>query len=60
MIYTMLFVIWYAMKKSYINDKRIEAGKKPRELQLYRIEEVKKFGVRSFWVDNFNDYLLNI
>ena len=31
MVYTMLFVIWYSMKKAYINDKRLEAGKKPRE-----------------------------
>ena len=31
MFYTMLFVIWSAMKKAYINDKRIEEGKKPRE-----------------------------
>ena len=35
-------------------------GKTPRELQLYRIEEVKKFGIKSFWVDSFEDYLLNI
>ena len=32
-------------------------GQKPRELQLFRIEEVKKFGIKSFWCDNFNDYL---
>jgi Holliday junction resolvase len=32
-------------------------GQKPRELQLFRIEEVKKFGVKSFWVDSFDDYL---
>ena len=31
MIYSMLFVVWYAMKKAYINDARIEAGQKPRE-----------------------------
>ena len=31
MVYTMLFVIWYSMKKAYINDKRLEARKKPRE-----------------------------
>jgi len=35
-------------------------GQKPRELQLFRIEEVKKFGIKSFWVDNFNEYLDNI
>jgi hypothetical protein len=29
MIYSMLFVIWYAMKKAYINDARLEEGKKP-------------------------------
>jgi len=32
-------------------------GQKPRQLQLFRIEEVKKYGIKSFWVDNFNDYL---
>jgi Holliday junction resolvase len=32
-------------------------GQKPRELQLFRIEEVKKFGVKSFWCDSFEDYL---
>ena len=31
MIYSMLFVIWYAMKKAYINDTRICEGKKPME-----------------------------
>ena len=31
MIYTMFFFTWYGMKKSYINDKRIEEGKKPTE-----------------------------
>ena len=31
MAYSMLFVIWYSMKKAYINDSRLEAGKKPRE-----------------------------
>ena len=31
-------------------------GKKPRELQLYRIEEVKKFGVLSYWFDDFDKF----
>ena len=31
MIYSMGFVIWYAMKKAYINDNRLEEGKKPKE-----------------------------
>ena len=31
MIYTMFFFTWYGMKKSYINDRRIENGKKPNE-----------------------------
>lgn len=32
-------------------------GKKLRELQNFRIEEVKKFGVKSFWCDTFETYL---
>jgi hypothetical protein len=31
MIYTMFFFTWYAMKKSYINDAKIEKGEKPTE-----------------------------
>tara|TARA_B100001750_G_scaffold238410_1_gene244874 strand:- start:65 stop:1183 length:1119 start_codon:yes stop_codon:yes gene_type:complete len=31
MIYTMFFFTWYGMKKSYINDKRLEKGEKPVE-----------------------------
>ena len=31
MIYTMFFFTWYGMKKSYINDRRIDRGKKPNE-----------------------------
>ena len=31
MIYSMLFVIWYAMKKAYTNDARISEGKKANE-----------------------------
>jgi len=31
MIYSMFFFTWYAMKKAYINDKRIDEGKKPTE-----------------------------
>ena len=31
MIYTMFFFTWHAMKKSYINDARIDEGKKPLE-----------------------------
>ena len=31
MIYTFFFFTWYAMKKAYINDARIEKGDKPTE-----------------------------
>ncbi|SVC57215.1 uncharacterized protein METZ01_LOCUS310069, partial [marine metagenome] len=31
MIYSMIFVIWLGMKKSYINDERIDNGEKPVE-----------------------------
>ena len=31
MIYTMFFYTWYGMKKSYINDRRLERWKKPNE-----------------------------
>tara|TARA_Y100000748_G_C15450654_1_gene470835 strand:- start:208 stop:1326 length:1119 start_codon:yes stop_codon:yes gene_type:complete len=31
MIYTMFFFTWYAMKKSYINDERLDRGEKPVE-----------------------------
>ena len=31
MIYTFCFFTWYAMKKSYINDARIDKGEKPVE-----------------------------
>jgi hypothetical protein len=31
MIYSMFFFTWYAMKKSYINDARLERGEKPTE-----------------------------
>ena len=31
MIYTMFFFTWYGMKKSYINDSRLEKGEKPLE-----------------------------
>ena len=31
MIYTMFFFTWYGMKKSYINDNRLDQGKKPLE-----------------------------
>ena len=31
MIYSMFFFTWYAMKKSYINDERIDRGEKPTE-----------------------------
>ena len=31
LIYTMFFFTWYGMKKSYINDKRLEDGKKVLE-----------------------------
>jgi len=31
MIYSMFFFTWYAMKKSYINDSRLEKGEKPTE-----------------------------
>ena len=42
-------------KATFIEVKA--TGQKPRELQLFRIEEVKEFGILSFWVDNFDDYL---
>ena len=45
-------------KATFIEVK--SEGKKPRELQLYRIEEVKDSGIKSFWVDNFDDYLENL
>ena len=45
-------------KATFIEVKA--TGQKPSELQIFRIEEVKKFGIKSFWVDNFNDYLDNI
>ena len=32
-------------------------GQKPRELQMFRIEEVKQFGIKSFWCDSFEKYL---
>jgi len=32
-------------------------GKKPTELQLYRIEELKKRGFLAFWTDNFEAVL---
>ena len=35
-------------------------GKKPPPLQLFRIEEVKEFGVKSFWTDSFEKYLKEI
>tara|TARA_B110000116_G_C16799423_1_gene569190 strand:+ start:2546 stop:3664 length:1119 start_codon:yes stop_codon:yes gene_type:complete len=31
MIYSMFFFTWYAMKKSYINDARLDRGEKPTE-----------------------------
>ena len=31
MIYTMFFFTWYGMKKSYVNDRRIDKGEKPLE-----------------------------
>ena len=34
MIYTMFFFTWYGMKKSYVNDRRIERGEKPNEYHL--------------------------
>ena len=34
-------------------------GKKPSKLQEYRIEEVKKYGVISFYVDSFEIFLNN-
>ena len=35
-------------------------GQKPRELQLFRIEEVKQFGIKSFWCDSFEKYLQHL
>ena len=31
MIYSMFFYIWWGMKQAYVNDKRLENGKKPNE-----------------------------
>ena len=31
MIYSMLLAVWWGMKKSYINDERIDRGEKPEE-----------------------------
>ena len=31
-------------------------GKKPSELQKFRMKEVKKFGVYAFWCDSFEMY----
>jgi len=48
----------FAFKDSKATFIEVKAkGQKPRQLQLFRIEEVKKYGIKSFWVDNFNDYL---
>ena len=35
-------------------------GKKPSELQKYRIEEVQHYGVKSFYADSFESYLQQI
>lgn len=45
-------------KATFIEVKA--TGQKPRELQLFRIEEVKEFGVKSFWCDSFEKYLYYI
>ena len=42
-------------KATFIEVKA--TGQKPRPLQMFRIEEVKKFGVKSFWCDSFEMYL---
>ena len=44
--------------KTYMIEVKAK-GKKPRELQLYRIEEVKDFGVLSFWFDDFDKFKEN-
>jgi len=45
-------------KATFIEVKAL--GQKPRELQLFRIEEVKEFGIKSFWTDTFENYLNQI
>lgn len=41
--------------KTYMIEVKAK-GKKPRELQLYRINEVKKYGVLSYWFDDFENF----
>ena len=31
MIYSMFLAVWYGMKKSYLNDERLDRGEKPEE-----------------------------
>tara|TARA_R110000824_G_scaffold400240_2_gene607329 strand:+ start:3855 stop:4115 length:261 start_codon:yes stop_codon:yes gene_type:complete len=45
-------------KATFIEVKAL--GQKPRALQLFRIEEVKEFGIKSFWTDTFENYLNQI
>ena len=44
MIYTMFFYTWYGMKKSYINDRRIERGeiKVNEEIEIVGIRDTQK------------------
>jgi Holliday junction resolvase len=51
----------FAFKNGLATFIEVKAtGKKPPPLQLFRIEEVKNFGIKSFWTDNFNDYLTQL
>ena len=45
-------------KATFIEVKAL--GQKPRELQLFRLEEVKEFGIQSFWTAHFENYLNQI
>ena len=48
----------FAFKNGLATFIEVKAtGKKPPPLQLFRIEEVKEFGIKSFWADSFEKYL---
>ena len=38
MVYSMLFVIWYSMKKAYINDARLEKAKNQENIMTQKIK----------------------
>ena len=49
----------FAFKNGLATFIEVKAtGQKPKKLQLFRIEEVKQYGIKSFWVDSFEDYLI--